>query len=130
VATTAPPAPGRTRPQPAPETDQPKAWNVVLLDDQDHTYEYVMRMVQKLFGHPPEKAFAIAKTVDGQGRAVCLTTHKEHAELKRDQILSYGADPLIPRCSGSMSAVIEPADLGDDAGDDGGADGKDGRRVP
>lgn len=26
-------------------TQQPRAWNVVLLDDQDHTYEYVIRMM-------------------------------------------------------------------------------------
>lgn len=113
------PAPSRAkRPQQKPETDEPRAWNVVLLDDDDHSYEYVMAMMQELFKHPLEKAFLIAQAVDGQGRAVCLTTHKEHAELKRDQILSFGKDPLIASCKGSMSAVIEPADFGDD--EDGG----------
>lgn len=109
------PAP-RTKPSPKdkPKTDQPKQWNVVLLDDDDHSYEYVMAMVQELFAHPPEKAFQIAKAVDSQGRAICLTTHKEHAELKRDQILAFGKDPLIASCKGSMSAIIEPADFGDD----------------
>lgn len=86
----------------------------MLLDDDDHSYEYVMAMVQELFKHPFEKAFLVAQTVDSQGRAVCLTTHKEHAELKRDQILAFGKDPLIASCKGSMSAIIEPADFGDD----------------
>ena len=117
------PPPKRTpqhRASDKPETDQPRAWNVVLLDDDDHSYEYVMAMVQELFRQPLEKAFLIAHTVDSRGRAVCLTTHKEHAELKRDQILAFGKDPMIAACAGSMSALIEPADFGDD---DSGANG-------
>jgi ATP-dependent Clp protease adaptor protein ClpS len=38
---------------------------------------------------------------------VVLTTTKEHAELKRDQILSYGKDDRIRNCKGSMHASIE-----------------------
>lgn len=112
---TARPAP-RTRPQTRdkPKTEPPRPWNVVLLNDEHHSYEYVMLMMQGLFAHPLEKAFAIAKTVDTQGRAICLTTHKEHAEFKRDQILAFGKDPLIDECQGSMSAIIEPADFGGD----------------
>ena len=109
----------QTRPAEQPKSDEPTAWNVVLLDDQDHTYDYVIRMCQTVFGHSTQRAFKVAQAVDSRGRAVCLTTHKEHAELKRDQILAFGADPLIPRCQGSMSAVIEPA-LSPEDGDDGG----------
>lgn len=106
----------RTRPQRSekPKTEEPRPWNVVLLDDDEHSYEYVMAMVQELFKHSLEKAFQIARRVDSDGRAICLTTHKEHAELKRDQILAFGKDPLIASCKGSMSAIIEPADFGDD----------------
>jgi ATP-dependent Clp protease adaptor protein ClpS len=39
---------------------------------------------------------------------VVLTTTKEHAELKRDQIHGYGADRLIARSKGSMWSSIEP----------------------
>lgn len=100
-------------------------WNVVLLDDDQHTYPYVMTMVQDLFGFGLEKAFAVAQTVDSAGRAVCLTTHKEHAELKRDQILGYGADPRIMTCQGSMSAIIEPAEFeGDEGGGKSRGDGE------
>src|SRR5262249_50273799 len=108
-------------PQTRPETDteQPVPWNVVLIDDDSHTYEYVIRMMQELFAHSPEKALQIAKTVDGEGRTVCLTTHKEHAELKRDQILAFGKDALMAESKGSMTAVIEPAEFGGDE-DEGG----------
>lgn len=104
------------------EPKQPWQWHVVLLNDDDHSYEYVILMMQALFAHPIERAFKIAKTVDSDGRAICLTTHKEHAELKLEQIIAFGKDPLIDRCAGPMSAIIEPADYGDDddlsSGDD------------
>jgi len=101
-----------------PDIKQPWLWNVVLLNDEEHSYEYVIRMVQKLFRHPANKAFLVADRVDKDGRAICLTTHKEHAELKRDQIHAFGRDPLIMSCKGSMSAIIEPAECGGDDDDD------------
>ncbi len=101
-----------------PEVRQPRLWNVVLLDDQEHTYEYVMDMVQRLFGHPVERAYMVAKKVDADGRAICLTTHKEHAELKVEQIHSFGADVLIAGCKGGMSAILEPAEFDGDGDED------------
>jgi ATP-dependent Clp protease adaptor protein ClpS len=68
----------------------------------------VILMMQQLFGHTLEKGFQIAKEVDASGKAICLTTTKEHAELKREQIHAFGKDSLIARCKGSMSASIEP----------------------
>ena len=82
---------------------------MVLFDDDDHSYEYVIFMLKALFEHPPEKGYKMAKEVDTKGRVVVATTHLEEAELKRDQILAFGLDPLIPRCKGSMSATVEPA---------------------
>ncbi len=87
----------------------PWLWNVVLLDDQEHTDVYVIAMMQSLFAMSADRATHIADLVDGHGRAIVMTTHKELAELKRDQILAFGKDPQVGSCSGSMSAVIEPA---------------------
>ena len=108
-AATKAPAPARQKkpvarpvPQPAP------LYNVVLIDDDEHTYEYVVGMLCQLFGHSVETAFLMAREVDTTGRVVVDTTHRERAELKRDQIKSFGPDPLIERSSGSMHAVIEP----------------------
>jgi ATP-dependent Clp protease adaptor protein ClpS len=84
-------------------------YNVILLDDDDHSYEYVIHMLKVLFGHPPEKGYRMAVEVDTAGRVIVATTNLEQAELKRDQIQAFGPDPLIPRCKGSMSATIEPA---------------------
>jgi ATP-dependent Clp protease adaptor protein ClpS len=84
-------------------------YNVVLLNDDDHSFEYVMHMLQQLFGHPLERGYQMAYEVHTQGRVIVDTTTRERAELKRDQIHAFGPDPLIPRCQGSMSSVIEPA---------------------
>ena len=91
------------------KTEGQPPYNVVLLDDDDHSFEYVIYMLKVLFGHPPEKGFKMAVEVDTTGRVVVATTHLEEAELKRDQIQAFGPDPLIPRCKGSMSATVEPA---------------------
>ena len=84
-------------------------YHVILWNDNDHTYAYVVVMLMQLFGYPAEKGYQLASEVDTQGRAVVLTTTKEHAELKRDQIHAYGKDGLIEKCKGSMWATIEPA---------------------
>lgn len=84
-------------------------YHVVLWNDDDHTYQYVIAMLRRLFGHPPERGMQLAKQVDRDGRVVVLTTTKEHAELKRDQIHAFGADRLLARSKGSMSATIEAA---------------------
>jgi ATP-dependent Clp protease adaptor protein ClpS len=85
-------------------------YHVILLNDDDHTYQYVIQMLGELFGHNPTKAFQMAEEVDKKGRAIVDTTTKERAELKQEQIHSYGADPLSRNSAGSMSAVIEPAE--------------------
>lgn len=84
-------------------------YNVVLLNDNDHSFDYVIEMLRKLFGYPPEKGYQLAEEVDRTGRVILLTTTKEHAEFKREQIHGYGRDTRIASCAGSMSAKIEPA---------------------
>jgi ATP-dependent Clp protease adaptor protein ClpS len=84
-------------------------FHVVLLDDDEHTYDYVIEMLVKIFCHSPEAAFRHAVEVDTDGRTVVLTCERDQAEFGRDQIHAYGADPRMPVSKGSMSAVIEPA---------------------
>jgi ATP-dependent Clp protease adaptor protein ClpS len=85
---------------------QPR-YHVILWNDDDHTFAYVIAMMMELFGYPAEKGFQIAQAVDTEGRAVVITTTREHAELKRDQIHAFGKDHLIDKCKGSMWATIE-----------------------
>ncbi len=101
--------PSGVTPKAATEHKKQPAYHVILFDDDDHTYEYVIGMLRKLFGHSREEAYQLATEVDGTGRVITDTTTMERAELKRDQILAFGRDWRIPRCAGSMSAIIEPA---------------------
>jgi ATP-dependent Clp protease adaptor protein ClpS len=82
-------------------------YRVVLLDDNDHSYDYVIEMLQKLFILTLDEAFRRAEEVDRCGRTVILTCELPQAEFARDQIHAYGPDPRIPRCKGSMSAIVE-----------------------
>ena len=84
-------------------------FHVVLLDDDEHTYDYVIEMLVKIFCHSREAAFRHAVEVDTDGRTIVLTCEREQAEFGRDQIHAYGADPRMARSPGSMSAMIEPA---------------------
>lgn len=84
-------------------------YHVVLLDDDHHTYEYVIEMLGKLFGYGPEKALQMAREVDTTGRVIVWTGALERAEHHRDRIHAYGKDWRIPQCAGSMSAILEPA---------------------
>ena len=79
----------------------------MLWDDNHHTFDFVIQMMRKLFGHQYEQGYEIADTVHNHGRAVCLTTTLEHAELKRDQIHAYGRDGTVKECVGSMWSTIE-----------------------
>jgi len=83
-------------------------YNVVLLDDDEHTYEYVVEMLQKLFACSGSDALNHAVEVDATGRTVVMTCELEQAEFGRDQIHGYGADWRMPQSKGSMSAIVEP----------------------
>src|SRR5277367_4064320 len=98
-------APALPKVEPEEKTRRQPPYNVVLLDDDYHTFEYVIAMLQQLFGYPAEKGYQMALEVHTTGRVIVLTTTMEHAELKRDQIHAFGPDPLASLGSkGSMSA--------------------------
>jgi ATP-dependent Clp protease adaptor protein ClpS len=84
-------------------------YHLILLDDNDHSYEYVVELLGHVLGYAPAKAFALACVVDSQGQAIVETASKDRVTIHQGRIHSYGADPRIPRCAGSMSAVVERA---------------------
>ena len=101
------PVPVRRRRRHSPPKRQPR-YHVILWNDDDHGFEYVIHLMQSLFGHTRTMGRKIANEVHNSGRAVCLTTTREHAELKRDQIHAFGKDRSVDTCQGSMWATIEP----------------------
>jgi len=110
TVTIAPPKKKNVAKPKGPETKKQPRYNVILWDDQDHTFAYVIKMMQQLFRKSEQEGSLIAHEVNITGRAICMTTTKELAELKRDQIHAFGGDPLASRGKGggSMWASIEP----------------------
>ncbi|MBM3141269.1 MAG: ATP-dependent Clp protease adaptor ClpS [Chloroflexi bacterium] len=96
-----------TRERPAVEPE--RHCHLVLLDDDQHTYDYVIEMLGAIFGYGVEKAFALARIVDTEGRVILETASRAQCERHQSQIHAYGPDPKIATCRGSMSAVIEEA---------------------
>jgi ATP-dependent Clp protease adaptor protein ClpS len=84
-------------------------YHVILLNDEDHTYDYVIEMLQKVFGFTESRALKHAVEVDTRVTTLLVTWGLAEAELRRDQIHAYGPDPRLPRPMGSMAAVVEPA---------------------
>ena len=102
------------KPSIAPETEVIERdqlvplYRVVLLDDNDHTYDYVIEMLQKIFIFTTEEAYRHAEEVDRCGRTVLITCELPQAEYAQEQIHTYGPDWRLARSKGPMSAVVEP----------------------
>jgi ATP-dependent Clp protease adaptor protein ClpS len=102
--------PKRRRAQARPRPKQQPRYHVILWDDPNHSFGYVIVMLQQLFGHPLTKGYQLADEVHHRGKAIVLTTTMEHAELKRDQIRAFGGKVILNEVSiGSMFATIEPS---------------------
>jgi ATP-dependent Clp protease adaptor protein ClpS len=92
----------------ATTTKRQPPYNVIVLNDEEHTFEYVIEMLSKLFSHSRSTGESIAWTIHTRGKAIVYTTHKEHAELKREQVLAYGPDPRMELSRGPLGCYIEP----------------------
>jgi len=67
VAVAEPEQQQKAKPKKKPPKRQPR-YHVILWNDDDHSYDYVVEMMQKLFGHPREKGLQIAN-----GKVLALT---------------------------------------------------------
>jgi ATP-dependent Clp protease adaptor protein ClpS len=88
-----------------------KLYHVIILNDDEHTFEYVIEMLQAVFKISYADAFAHTVEADRTGSSIVLTTNLEQAEQKRDQVHAYGPDWRMPNSRGSVAALVEPAQL-------------------
>lgn len=65
---------------------------VIVLDDDQHTFDYVIETFMKVFGYTVEKSFKLAEQIHTSGRALVWSGSKEVAELKVEQIRGAGTD--------------------------------------
>jgi len=86
-----------------------KLYHVIILNDDEHTFDYVIEMLQAVFNLPHATAMSRTVEADATGSAIVVTTNLEEAERKRDSVHAYGPDWRLPHSRGSVAALVEPA---------------------
>jgi ATP-dependent Clp protease adaptor protein ClpS len=76
----------KTRPKKQPP------YALIVENDDFHTFDYVIEVLQKVCGHDLQKAFLLTSQVHHAGQALVWSGALELAELKRDQIRGFGTD--------------------------------------
>jgi ATP-dependent Clp protease adaptor protein ClpS len=90
--------------------DKMPMWHVVIHNTDVHTFKYVIEMLCKIFNKTKEEAMDIATKVHHEGSAIVITTTKERAELKCQQVSAYGPDPLLKKSKTSIPCEMVKAD--------------------
>ncbi len=85
-------------------------YNVILHNDDHHSFEFVVDVLRKALGCTTERAYQFTFMAHTSGRAVIWTGTKEVAELKHDQVSSFHEirDSDGARL-GPLTCTIEPA---------------------
>jgi len=82
---------------------------VVLLNDEEHSFLYVIETLMKVFGYPAEKCQALTVRIHNEGQGIVWSGSLEVAELKRDQIRSAGPDfHAVNKVEFPLGVTIEP----------------------
>ncbi len=81
-----------TKPAPATRTKRQPLYTVIVLNDDLHSFDYVIEALSRVCGHTREAAQRLAVEIDSTGLAAVWSGAMEVAELKRDQILGFGPD--------------------------------------
>ena len=85
-------------------------FHLILLSDDTHSYEYVIGLLQEEFGLPVEKAFALTRAIDENGRAVVFTGSRDEVDLMQYRVLIAGSDPALPTSTGPLRVLVEEAE--------------------
>ena len=105
-------APAESSPRKKRLSGKPKKlppYAVVVLNDDLHTFNYVIETFKKVFGYPSMKCVLLATAIHFRGRSIVWSGSKEVAELKRDQIRSAGPDfHASTKVAFPLGVVIEP----------------------
>ena len=102
----------RRREKPSADKTKPKRqppYAVILHNDDLHTFDYVVEMLQKLFGYTLNRALLLTTQVHISGRSMVWSGTLEGAELKRDLIRGYGTDHYAtPPVKFPLGVTLEP----------------------
>lgn len=86
------------------EHRHPALYNVILLNDDYTTMEFVMQILETLFQKPPAEAYRIMMHVHRQGRGLAGVYPYEVAETKAEKVAELASSAGFP-----LRATIEEA---------------------
>jgi ATP-dependent Clp protease adaptor protein ClpS len=86
------------------KTKNPQLFNVILLNDDYTTMEFVLQILETLFQKSPAEAYSIMMNVHRNGRGLAGVYMYEVAETKADKVASLAAEAGYP-----LRATIEEA---------------------
>jgi ATP-dependent Clp protease adaptor protein ClpS len=69
-----------------------KMYAILMLNDDDHTFDYVTVLLNKIFKHPVRKCHELAQSIHKHGKTVVWTGTLEHCELKVEQVNHFEPD--------------------------------------
>jgi ATP-dependent Clp protease adaptor protein ClpS len=84
-------------------------YNVILENDDYHSFEFVVEVLRKVLGCSEERAFLLTREAHIGGRAIIWTGPKEVAELKLEQVHSFHESRDDGKKFGPLGCTIEPA---------------------
>jgi ATP-dependent Clp protease adaptor protein ClpS len=99
----------QTKPRDETRTRRLPPYNVILLNDDYHSMEFVVEVLCKVLGCSVERAFQLMIEAHESGRAIIWTGSKEVAELKAEQIQTFPEVRADGKEFGPLGCVIEPA---------------------
>jgi ATP-dependent Clp protease adaptor protein ClpS len=99
----------KPREQEAVKTRLLPPYHVIIVNDDFHSFEFVVNVLRKALGHSEERAYLLTYEAHSRGRAVVWTGAKEVAELKLEQIQSFHEIKANGQKLGPLEATIEPA---------------------
>jgi ATP-dependent Clp protease adaptor protein ClpS len=88
-------------------TSTQRTSKVVLFDDEDHTYDYVVEMLTHCCEMSRDAAFYCALEVDMTGRTIVYYGDLDSCKTVCSKILTYGPDHRMPHSMGSMNAEVQ-----------------------
>ena len=84
-------------------------YNVILENDDHHSMEFVIGVLQKALGYNEQKSYQLMMLAHESGQAIVWTGSKEVAELKLEQMLSCHETKPNGQKLGPLGVRIEPA---------------------
>jgi len=86
-------------------------YHVILFNDDDHSTDFVIDVLRKVYSFTAERAFQLMMTAHETGRVIVWTGAKEVAELKQEQMTTFHETRQRDNKDlGPLEVTIEPAE--------------------